>query len=124
MQYMVLSFTRAKRIDEVIGTKLSCITFGKSNVFVYFCYPMKSLFLRLQKLQLKSKIHFLKITEKIKEPIGFEMELFEKKFQLAMSSKVALLNRITHYIVNRKGKQMRPMFVFLTAKNGFWRNCE
>ncbi len=33
-----------------------------------------------------------------------------------MSSKVALFNRITHYIVNRKGKQMRPMFVFLTAK--------
>lgn len=32
------------------------------------------------------------------------------------SSKVALLNRITYYIVNRKGKQMRPMFVFLTAK--------
>src|SRR5690606_7511337 len=44
------------------------------------------------------------------------MELFEQKFQLSMSSKVALLNRITHYIVNRKGKQMRPMFVFLTAK--------
>jgi octaprenyl-diphosphate synthase len=35
---------------------------------------------------------------------------------LSMSSRVALLNRITHYIVNRKGKQMRPMFVFLTAK--------
>jgi octaprenyl-diphosphate synthase len=33
-----------------------------------------------------------------------------------MSSKVALLNRITHFIVNRKGKQMRPMFVFLVAK--------
>lgn len=33
-----------------------------------------------------------------------------------MSSRVALLNRITYYIVNRKGKQMRPMFVFLTAK--------
>jgi len=44
------------------------------------------------------------------------MELFEQKFQLSMSSKVALLNRITHYIVNRKGKQMRPMFVFLVAK--------
>ena len=44
------------------------------------------------------------------------MELFEQKFHLAMSSKVALLNRITHYIVNRKGKQMRPMFVFLVAK--------
>lgn len=58
----------------------------------------------------------MKITEKIKEPIAFEMELFEKKFLLSMSSKVALLNRITHFIVNRKGKQMRPMFVFLTAK--------
>ncbi|ADF53829.1 polyprenyl synthetase [Zunongwangia profunda SM-A87] len=44
------------------------------------------------------------------------MELFEKKFFQSMSSKVALLNRITHYIVNRKGKQMRPMFVFLVAK--------
>lgn len=45
-----------------------------------------------------------------------EMELFEKKFYESMSSNVALLNRITYYIVNRKGKQMRPMFVFLTAK--------
>jgi len=58
----------------------------------------------------------LKIIEKIKHPISYEMELFEKKFRLFMSSKVALLNRITHYIVNRKGKQMRPMFVFLSAK--------
>src|SRR5690625_5138048 len=44
------------------------------------------------------------------------MELFEKKFSQSMSSKVSLLNRITHYVVNRKGKQMRPMFVFLIAK--------
>jgi len=58
----------------------------------------------------------MKITEQIKQPILAEMELFEKKFHEAMSSKVALLNRITYYIVNRKGKQMRPMFVFLTAK--------
>ena len=58
----------------------------------------------------------MKITEQIKQPILQEMELFEKKFHESMSSKVALLNRITYYIVNRKGKQMRPMFVFLTAK--------
>lgn len=58
----------------------------------------------------------MKIIEQIKAPIAFEMELFEKKFRLSMSSKVPLLNRITHYIVNRKGKQMRPMFVFLVAK--------
>ena len=44
------------------------------------------------------------------------MDLFEQKFRLAMASKVPLLNRITHYIVTRKGKQMRPMFVFLVAK--------
>ncbi|WP_163444759.1 polyprenyl synthetase family protein [Flavobacterium columnare] len=56
------------------------------------------------------------ITSQIKQPILKEMELFEKKFHSSMSSKVALLNRITYYIVNRKGKQMRPMFVFLTAK--------
>ena len=58
----------------------------------------------------------MKITAQIKEPIREEMELFEQKFRGAMSSKVALLNRITYYIVNRKGKQMRPMFIFLVAK--------
>lgn len=58
----------------------------------------------------------MKIEEQIKQPIGYEMDLFEQKFLLSMSSKVALLNRITTYIVNRKGKQMRPMFVFLVAK--------
>jgi len=58
----------------------------------------------------------VKIVEQIKQPIDFEMELFEQKFLISMSSKVALLNRITHYIVNRKGKQMRPMFVFLVSK--------
>ena len=58
----------------------------------------------------------MKIVAQIKLPIEYEMELFEKKFSLSMSSKVSLLNRITHYVVNRKGKQMRPMFVFLIAK--------
>ncbi|WP_340200169.1 polyprenyl synthetase family protein [Ascidiimonas sp. W6] len=58
----------------------------------------------------------MKVVAQIKSPIYDEMELFEKKFYESMSSKVALLNRITHFIVNRKGKQMRPMFVFLVAK--------
>jgi octaprenyl-diphosphate synthase len=40
----------------------------------------------------------------------------ELKFYESMTQ-VGLLNRITYYIVNRKGKQMRPMFVFPTAKN-------
>jgi len=58
----------------------------------------------------------VKVVSQIKAPIEAEMELFEKKFYDSMSTRVALLNRITHYVVNRKGKQMRPMFVFLIAK--------
>ncbi|MCF6279245.1 MAG: polyprenyl synthetase family protein [Flavobacteriaceae bacterium] len=58
----------------------------------------------------------MKIVAEIKQPILKEMELFEEKFKESMISNVPLLNRITHYIVRRKGKQMRPMFVFLVAK--------
>ena len=58
----------------------------------------------------------MKIVEHIKLPIKKEMERFEEKFKDSMSSKVPLLNRITHFIIRRKGKQMRPMFVFLVAK--------
>ena len=52
----------------------------------------------------------------IKQPIAAEMAEFEKKFRASMASRVPLLDRITHYIVKRKGKQMRPMFVFLSAQ--------
>lgn len=58
----------------------------------------------------------MKPVEKIKAPIREEMDLFETKFKDAMRSKVPLLNRVMDYIIHRKGKQMRPMFVFLTAK--------
>lgn len=54
--------------------------------------------------------------DQIKKPIEQEMAAFEPKFKAAMKSRVALLDRITHYIVRRKGKQLRPMLVFLTAK--------
>jgi len=56
------------------------------------------------------------IISKIKYPIKDEMKLFEKKFKQSLQSKVPLLDRIMHYIIKRKGKQMRPMFVFLTAQ--------
>tara|TARA_B100000963_G_scaffold345470_1_gene349610 strand:+ start:1622 stop:2599 length:978 start_codon:yes stop_codon:yes gene_type:complete len=51
----------------------------------------------------------------IKAPITAEMSLFEDKFKEAMKGNAPLLDKITHYIVKRKGKQMRPMFVFLSA---------
>ena len=52
----------------------------------------------------------------IKAPVAQEMQSFEKYFRDSMKSSVPLLDKITHYIVKRKGKQMRPLFVFLTAK--------
>jgi octaprenyl-diphosphate synthase len=54
--------------------------------------------------------------KEIQAPIRQELEEFEFKFKGHMDSQNFLLNKITHYIVKRKGKQMRPMFVFLTAK--------
>ncbi len=45
-----------------------------------------------------------------------ELIVFEKKFRDAVKSQIPLLDRIMRFIVNRKGKQMRPMFVFLSAR--------
>ncbi len=56
------------------------------------------------------------IVEEIKKPIAEEMKLFEQKFYESMQSRVALLDKVTRFIVTTKGKQMRPMFVFLCAK--------
>ncbi|MBK9732223.1 MAG: polyprenyl synthetase family protein [Chitinophagaceae bacterium] len=52
----------------------------------------------------------------IKAPIAKELELFEQKFRDSMKSNTPLLDAITRYIVKSKGKQVRPMFVFLSAK--------
>ena len=54
--------------------------------------------------------------KEIMEPISSEMSEFEGRFRASMKSKVPLLDKVTHYIIRRKGKQMRPMFIFLTAK--------
>lgn len=51
----------------------------------------------------------------IQAPIAEPMKAFEGKFRQFMKTKVMLLDTIMNYIVQRKGKQMRPMFVFLTA---------
>ncbi|MFM8739877.1 MAG: polyprenyl synthetase family protein [Cytophagales bacterium] len=53
--------------------------------------------------------------ERIKAPVAKEMEAFEPKFRDSMKTKVLLLDKIMNYIVKRKGKQMRPLFVFLSA---------
>ncbi len=53
--------------------------------------------------------------DEIKAPINREMETFELRFRDSMKSSVPLLDKITYYIVKRKGKQIRPMFVFLSA---------
>jgi octaprenyl-diphosphate synthase len=52
----------------------------------------------------------------INEPIKDELKEFEAHFKTTLRSKVPLLDIITNYILRRKGKQMRPAFVLLTAK--------
>lgn len=51
----------------------------------------------------------------IKKPIAADIDAFEERFKSSMQSSVPLLDRITHYIVKRKGKHIRPMFVFFSA---------
>src|SRR5581483_1222567 len=53
--------------------------------------------------------------DEIKKPIAADIDVFEERFKASMQSSVPLLDRITHYIVKRKGKQIRPMFVFFSA---------
>jgi octaprenyl-diphosphate synthase len=55
------------------------------------------------------ELHYFKLIEQ-------ELYLFEKKFKEAVKSQAPLLDRITHYIINRKGKQLRPRFVLLAAR--------
>ncbi|MBI2257541.1 MAG: polyprenyl synthetase family protein [Flavobacteriia bacterium] len=54
--------------------------------------------------------------QEISKPIEDEMKEFEIRFQKSMHSNVPMLDKITHFIIKRKGKQLRPMFLFLTAK--------
>jgi octaprenyl-diphosphate synthase len=53
--------------------------------------------------------------KEIKAPISDHLTLFEQRFRKSMKSNVALLDKITGYIIRRKGKLMRPMFVFFSA---------
>ncbi|MBK6951448.1 MAG: polyprenyl synthetase family protein [Crocinitomicaceae bacterium] len=54
--------------------------------------------------------------DQIKDCVKNEMVIFEERFKESLKSDVALLDKITLYVIKRQGKQMRPMFVFLTAK--------
>ncbi|GAB4136618.1 MAG: polyprenyl synthetase family protein [Bacteroidia bacterium] len=58
----------------------------------------------------------MSVIDDIKAPVAEEMAVFEQRFRQSMKSSVPLLDKITQYIVKRKGKQLRPMFVFLSAK--------
>jgi octaprenyl-diphosphate synthase len=60
-------------------------------------------------------VHMTLQLDTIKAPIAHEMDAFEQKFRDSMKTRIMLLDRIMNYIVKRKGKQMRPMFVFLSA---------
>lgn len=57
----------------------------------------------------------LKLSD-IQRPIAKDLERFEREFRRSVKSNVALLDRVMYYIVKRKGKQVRPMFVLLSAQ--------
>jgi octaprenyl-diphosphate synthase len=54
--------------------------------------------------------------DEIIAPVKAEMSEFEDRFRESMKSQAPLLDKVTHYIIKRKGKQMRPLFIFLSAK--------
>ena len=54
--------------------------------------------------------------DEIRLPVALEMKEFERRFKNSIASNVPLLNIVTNYILRRKGKQMRPLFVFLSAE--------
>lgn len=56
------------------------------------------------------------VLTRIRKPVEKEMADFEAYFNITMRSEIPLLNIILNYILRRKGKQMRPLLVFLTAK--------
>ena len=51
----------------------------------------------------------------IQAPITLDLQVFEGKFKESVKAKVPLLDKVMYYVVQRKGKQMRPMFVFFAA---------
>jgi octaprenyl-diphosphate synthase len=59
---------------------------------------------------------FFSLMDFVKEIIGSELDTFEKKFAESVKGNAPMLDRIMKYIIRRKGKQLRPMFVFLSAK--------
>jgi octaprenyl-diphosphate synthase len=58
----------------------------------------------------------MSILDEIRRPVAEEMKSFEKHFRNSMKSNLVLLDFITNFIIRRKGKQLRPLFVFLSAK--------
>lgn len=58
----------------------------------------------------------MKTTSEIKSVINDELKDFNKEFSKSMKSNISLLNIVTNYLLKRKGKQIRPVLVFLSAK--------
>ena len=58
----------------------------------------------------------MRTLDDIRQPVSEEIVEFNKRFKASISSNIPLLNIVTSYILRRKGKQMRPLFVFLSSK--------
>ncbi len=58
----------------------------------------------------------LKTLDEIKAPIENQLDIFEERFEAELKSKVSLLDTIMRFVIKRKGKQVRPLFIFLSAE--------
>jgi hypothetical protein len=65
-------------------------------------------------LIIDSYICVMMSVKEIMAPVSVEMQDFEARFRKSMESQVPLLDKVTHYVVRRKGKQMRPLFILLS----------
>jgi octaprenyl-diphosphate synthase len=77
--------------------------------------PMKRQTLLTFFVNCGEKLRMSAVLEQIQAPIAEELAEFEKHFRTAIRTRVALLDKVMQYVLRRKGKQMRPMFVFLSA---------
>ncbi len=82
----------------------------------YWGFNHKLLLYYIFAMQFEAMNRQNRLLDHIKEPIASELAEFDRHFIQSLKTKVPLLDRITRYIVKRKGKQIRPMFVFLSSK--------
>ena len=101
------------------GFTIEAISLYYNGLTFYYklltCTELKKYHYFKMNINFVRKVFLMSDLKRIREPISKELSEFETHFRSAIKSKVPLLDVITNYILRRKGKQLRPTFVFLTS---------